>query len=455
MFIRLSPWTLSVALAVGLGVAACGGQNNGGADASQGLQPDPGNAAPLPPLADGRAELSSLPAEYRRCAGEWVDPVCQFVGTALVAYGADDRFFVRQITGPFDCRQGNRVFGDPLPGTEKACYVNVPAGGVAAAPLPPSQVVAAPGPAPTVDRSRLMRAATGQGSELYYSAGAPGLGDAGAFRTMCSPSHMNFDDAIVFPGQVGSTHLHVYFGNTGANGQSTSESISNTGNSTCRGGTANRSAYWVPAVIDTRTGTPIVPVDSPIYYKTGHSAIPFNQIQVIPAGLRMIAGDASARGPQTWADLSYRNWSCLNKSVGGEHSTIPNCAVGDTIMMNIGFPECWDGRNLDSPDHKSHMAYRDYEQNGGRCPASHPVALPQISFHVYYLVRPGDDPRAWRLSSDAYDTAHPGGYSLHADWFNGWKPEVAEAWTRNCLQRGLDCGGGNLGDGRHLGGVPE
>jgi hypothetical protein len=445
-----------LALALLLGMTACGGQGGGSADPAQALQPDPGTLAPLPPSADGRAELSSLPSDYRRCAGEWVNPICSFDGSALVAYGAQGRFFVRQISGPFDCRQGNRVFGDPVPGVEKACYVNAGSSTSTAAPaMPPSQVVADPGPPPTVDTARLMAPQAGQSAELYYAAGAPGLGDAGAFRTLCSPSHMNFDDAIVFPGQIGSTHLHVYFGNTGANGRSTSQSIATTGNSTCRGGTANRSAYWVPAVIDTRTGTPLVPMDSPIYYKTGHSAIPHREIQVIPAGLRMIAGDSSARGPQTWADLSYRNWSCHDKSVPGEHSSIPNCAVGDIVMMNIGFPECWDGRNLDSPDHMSHMAYRDYARNGGRCPASHPVALPQISMHVYYRVRPGDDPRAWRLSSDAYSTAYPGGYSLHADWFNGWKPEVAEAWTRNCLQRGLDCGSGNLGDGRHLGGEPN
>jgi hypothetical protein len=36
-------------------------------------------------------------------------------------------------------------------------------------------------------------------------------------RTACQFSHMAFDDPIVYPGQPGKSHLHVFFGNTGTN----------------------------------------------------------------------------------------------------------------------------------------------------------------------------------------------------------------------------------------------
>ena len=72
---------------------------------------------------------------------------------------------------------------------------------------------------------------------------------------------MAFDDPIVYPGQVGKSHLHVFFGNTGANANSTAASIAGSGNSTCDGGTVNRSAYWVPALIDTRSGDDEVHAD--------------------------------------------------------------------------------------------------------------------------------------------------------------------------------------------------
>lgn len=50
---------------------------------------------------------------------------------------------------------------------------------------------------------------------------------------------------------------------------------------------------------------------------------------------------------------------------------------------------CWDGKNLDSPDHKSHVAYPidgphafDGMGVGGQCPESHPVKIPQIMLEV-------------------------------------------------------------------------
>src|SRR5690606_18586551 len=119
--------------------------------------------------------------------------------------------------------------------------------------------------------------------------------EIGAFRTSCSFSHMNYDDPIVFPGQPGKAHLHAYFGNTLADASSTAESLRNSGNSTCRGGIANRSAYWVPAVID-ENGAPVKPNSAQIYYKTGYRGIRPEQVQVFPQGLRMIAGDAKSAG---------------------------------------------------------------------------------------------------------------------------------------------------------------
>ncbi|MAD83961.1 MAG: hypothetical protein CL912_13445 [Deltaproteobacteria bacterium] len=50
---------------------------------------------------------------------------------------------------------------------------------------------------------------------------------------------------------------------------------------------------------------------------------------------------------------------------------------------------CWDGVNLDSPDHKSHVAYPKNgpqqftgTSTGGACPSTHPVKIPQIMLEV-------------------------------------------------------------------------
>lgn len=260
----------------------------------------------------------------------------------------------------------------------------------------------------------------------------------GAFRTVCAFSHMNFDDPIVFPGVPNSAHLHAYFGNTATDASSTAESLRTRGNSTCRGGIVNRTAYWVPALIDAN-GKPLAPGDADIYYKTGYHGVAPRSITAFPAGLRMIAGDARASAPQenAW-------WGCDDHYIG-RSPEIPNCPSGDRIVMTVVFPQCWDGSHLDSADHKSHMAYPE----DGRCPSSHPVALPEITFNIPYAISAGARARL-RLASDTYAATSPGGYSAHADWFEAWDPAVMATWVSRCDQSALDCHSHLLGDGREL-----
>ena len=42
------------------------------------------------------------------------------------------------------------------------------------------------------------------------------------------------------------------------------------------------------------------------------------------------------------------------------------------MRAQVYFPSCWDGVNLDSPDHKSHVSYPIGLYNDGACPPSHP-----------------------------------------------------------------------------------
>jgi hypothetical protein len=276
----------------------------------------------------------------------------------------------------------------------------------------------------------------------------------GAFRTVCTFAHMSFDDPIVFPGQPGRSHLHTFFGNTGANANSTAESIRGTGNSTCRGGIANRSAYWVPTLIDTRDNTPLKPDGFIVYYKTG--ALAAATIQPLPAGLRMIAGDPNAKAA---SQVTSSRWKCLggpNKQNDLYQASISNCDVGANLYQEVFFPQCWDGVNLDSPDHKSHMSNTVHVTNPDgkgthpECPKTHPVGLPHITFNVHYTVRELDAPLRWRLSSDMYDRSVPGGYSSHGDWFNGWKTDVSDTFARSCIEAQKDCHAHLLGDGRKI-----
>jgi hypothetical protein len=261
----------------------------------------------------------------------------------------------------------------------------------------------------------------------------------GIFRTVCSLSHMNFDDPLLYPGNPGAAHLHAFFGNTLTNASSNATSIANTGNGTCRGGIANRTAYWIPALIDTRNGKPLTPFEAHFYYKTGYAGIAPSAVNAFPKGLRIIAGDMKSSGPQ-----QVVTWGCVDGNKTG--SSIQNCGVGQQVQFSVTFPQCWNGRDLDSADHKSHMAY----PANGRCPSTHPRPIPEISFHIRYMVEEANAPTRWRLSSDMYSTSLPGGYSGHADWWDGWNEGVKNTWIKGCDQKSLDCFSNLLGDGREI-----
>lgn len=281
----------------------------------------------------------------------------------------------------------------------------------------------------------------------------------GNFRTLCLESHINFDDPLVFPNQSNATHEHVFFGNPSTDAYSTIDSLMQVAETTCDGEGLNRSAYWVPSIYDA-FGERMKFDDVLFYYKSGFH-ISAEEIQAPPAGLRMIAGNAKSSVPQDVEIAKYRceDWVVTSPQFDPgdpqDHvAYIPKCDLDDALEVRIVFPQCWDGLNLDSPDHRSHMAY-PIEATApfvgtGRCPDSHPVAIPEISYNfAFYISQEAGPSDQWRLSSDMYADG-PGGYSTHADWMNGWDPAIMDILVDNCINKSLECGVGNLGDGTRL-----
>ena len=265
----------------------------------------------------------------------------------------------------------------------------------------------------------------------------------GAFRTKCELSGFFFDDPIVMPGQVGASHLHMVFGNKNYSANLNEQSLAS-GASTCLGGGLNRSAYWMPAVFDPATGEVKLPLFGEFYYKSG-AAVDISQTQDIPAGLRMVAGNKNATSSE---QNPHVTWLCGNVYPS---ASIPDCPAGaQEITLAISFPSCWDGRNLDSPDHQSHMAYTVYNGSTSTCPATHPVLIPKIDELFPFPIRANDDVRRWRLASDMYSTSIRGGLSAHADWMLGWDAATMHSIVVNCLRKGLDCGIGTIGNGLQL-----
>jgi hypothetical protein len=221
--------------------------------------------------------------------------------------------------------------------------------------------------------------------------------------------------------------------------------VISTGRSTCSGGIINRSAYWTPALVDTRTGEPLVPNASVWYYKSGYYAYPLSSIQPIPDGFRMIGGNRSMT--QLDADVHHA-WHCRmpNSQDHVSGPTIPtNCATGAPLELAIRFPTCRDGVNLSSTDGRSHVVYTV----DGNCPSSHPTPIPEISLNMMFELRDVAMLQYLRLSSDMA-TSGPGGYSMHADWFDGWEPAIKRTFMTRCSAQPVNCGTENLGDGNAL-----
>lgn len=237
----------------------------------------------------------------------------------------------------------------------------------------------------------------------------------GEFEARCAFSHRAAHDPIVAPGNPAISHVHDFFGNRTTDHLSTLGSLTAQASS-CRPA-IDSSAYWVPTLV--AGGVPVDPVSAQVYYQVRRPQDPA-KVRAMPRGLRMIAGEAMASGPQP--DYVIQ-WQCL--ATRRPSATIPDCG-NDRMQLLIEFPDCWNGLSLDSPDHRSHMAYA----RGKDCPATHPVLVPQLSFRLVYPVSgPGV-----AVSSDLM-AGHemPGGTTAHGDFIQVWPDAEFERRLATCI----------------------
>ncbi|MFY1576873.1 DUF1996 domain-containing protein [Verrucosispora sp. WMMD703] len=246
------------------------------------------------------------------------------------------------------------------------------------------------------------------------------------FPADCTYSHRLPDDPIVFPGLPGASHMHSFFGSTVTNAHTTLPDL--VGSATTCNPRVDVSSYWVPTLY--RDNVPVEPSIATFYY-LGEGVRPdvVAQTQPFPLGLRLVAGNARAAGPGD----SIARWSCLHAGHVPPSKDFVNCPAGTMLESYLDFPQCWNGRDLDSPDHKSHLAYPVNQA----CPASHPVHVPKLRQVLRYPVN--GDPSRLRLASGP-------GYTMHGDFFNAWPVEELARRVRDCIRPVIKCGH----DGRPL-----
>ena len=242
-------------------------------------------------------------------------------------------------------------------------------------------------------------------------------GNIPQFIAECAFSHSNRDDPIVSPGRPGVAHLHDFFGAVQADAASTAASL--LASDTFCDQQLDHSSYWAPALID--HGEVIQPDKVTAYYRPG-AGVDATAVEPYPLGLKMIAGSAHD-GPRPSTNVA--SWTC---GVSPRNDpTPPECPPDKGLRMIVTFPDCWDGTNLDSVDHRSHVVY----SADGKCPSTHPVAVPQLTTTLAYLITGSGHELS--LSSGSIDT-------LHVDFFNAWDVKKLRTEVESCLHRKVVCG---------------
>jgi hypothetical protein len=129
-------------------------------------------------------------------------------------------------------------------------------------------------------------------------------------------------------------------------------------------------------------------------------------------------------------------------------------------MIVAAAPNCWDGVNLDTADHRSHMAMSNGPMYPGQffraCPSSHPYAIDNLEVQIAYTIDANFVAGKWHLSSDEMMAGTVPGSTWHMDYWEAWSPTVKATWHQNCINKKMSCSSGDLGDGTYIigGGIP-
>ena len=124
----------------------------------------------------------------------------------------------------------------------------------------------------------------------------------------------------------------------------------------------------------------------PSYYtQESFSSNGKNKITSFKPGFRMTVGKPGTGGSASHTGLRFVCLDTKNTRFP-ELPDFPTKPCRGGIMTVHHFPACWDGKNLDSPDHQSHMynTVKDAFQVSGPCPTSHPVRMPQVAYETLW-----------------------------------------------------------------------
>jgi len=292
----------------------------------------------------------------------------------------------------------------------------------------------------------------------------------GSFTTSCGVNAnglFNSDNVIVAPGVTnGAHHFHDYVGNQSNDAFASDEDLANA-ETTCEN-KGDKSSYFWP-VVRLQNGTAEQDAESPgggIEGNAGEIVTPKQvtmkfegnprgEVTAMPKLLRIITGDAKAfvNGPAN----ANASWSCTGFEDRQLKDKYPLCPQGSDVVRTFKFQSCWDGQNIDSANHRTHVAFADAN---GNC-AGDFRAIPQLVQRIVYDVDApslNDGGRTVPLFAvDSFPEQVHKPVTDHGDFINVFD-EALMGEMVDCINDGRKCdaasggGGGNGGGGNGGGG---
>lgn len=212
----------------------------------------------------------------------------------------------------------------------------------------------------------------------------------------CAPLTQQRSDPIFAPGEA-SSHVHSVVGSTAFARFMNGSDAASKGNATTCDKFTDHSSYWAPSLYQILDNGmfQLFPFTGMIAYYENYTCSynaaspgtcpPVSDAIAFPLGLRMVAGNTLRRTYNS--SDPWQQAILLETGNDGELYGMPTTLDGTRLSGHARFPSCWDGENLDSANHQSHVAYPDPElggsTQGGMCPESHPVVrLPNHTRHL-------------------------------------------------------------------------
>ena len=281
-----------------------------------------------------------------------------------------------------------------------------------------------------------------------------GNASRGSFATSCGVNEnglFNSDNIIAAPGVTnGAHHFHDYVGNQSNNAFASDQDLAKAETSCDDQG--DKSSYYWPVVrlqngaqeqdaqkpgggVEGNAGEIVTPKQVTLTF-VGN---PREKVTAMPRLLRIITGDAKSfvNGPAN----ANASWSCTGFEDRQLKDKYPLCPQGSDVVRTFSFQSCWDGRNIDSANHRTHMAFADV---AGNCPSGF-RPIPQLVQRIVYDIDApslNDGGRTTPLFAvDSFPEQLHKPVTDHGDFINIFDEDLMGEMV-DCINDGRKCGSG-------------